>query len=229
MPQLYNGKNFCRTCSKELETRSHLFTCVGLEQLNFQAWTITMEKLKKRITKLINTNKRINESHNSSSERVNHQKNLDLADTLIDYLTKTIYSKQENRLEFTLGLLQENHVSKFKSILGKGRTSSTKARSLLCKTSFTFQKSFRKLTWNTRCSITVKTDKILGINLKARKSLKQVQKKNIQQTKKKTTEKKTADLDKKNKKDTELVENDSKIKEILYNFIESGTKWLDLR
>jgi len=183
-----------------------------------------MEKLRKRTLNLINTDKRINKAHNDTNKKANNQNDHNSIDALINYLTKTIFYKQENRLDFVLGLIQEDFVIKLRDFLGKGRTSSTRAHSLLCKTSVTFQKNFQKITWNTRCNITVETDKILGISSKIKRSPGQAHKGNG-----KKIQRKTRSPNKKSKPNAEQIKDDPKIKEILYNFIERGTKWLGLR
>ena len=122
-----------------------------------------MDKTKKNIIKVMLARSKNTNQANNNTEL------LSTANKIAEYLTTTIFDHKEGRLDFALGLLQEQQVKKLKNILGQRlpdqrRISSTIARDILGKTSKAFRNNFRKETWAYRCAQTVESDKILGLD-----------------------------------------------------------------
>jgi hypothetical protein len=201
-----------------------------------------MGKIKKGITDTI-----LVKSKDKKKEATNS--NLVLAtDKIVKDLTTTVFDHKEHRLDFALGLLQECQVKKLKNLLEqnlprKGRLSSTKARNLLEKASKTFRNSFQKTTWAYHCTLTIESDKILGLDMDNKSATKKRDKKTKSKDKGTTYKNKTIIQKSQVKKNTEkevILKKTSrsfegkfldKIKEIekeIQIYIENGVRWLDL-
>jgi hypothetical protein len=199
-----------------------------------------MKKIKKGITDIVLI------KSNATKQGVTNPNTSLAINEIVKYLTTTVFDQKECRLDFALGLLQESQVKKLKNLLGqsfpgKGRLSHTKARNLLEKTSKTFRNSFRKTTWTHRCTLTVESDKIMGLDMDNKIAIKERNKKTKAKDKGTTSKNKNISQKLQIKK---TIEKDSKeagrnlrekfldrIKEIekeIQIYIENGVRWLDL-
>ena len=149
-------------------------------------------------------------------------------------------------MDFALGLLQECQIKKLKNLLGqnlpgKRHLSSIKARNLLEKASKTFRNSFWKTTWAYHCTITVESNKILGLNADNKNGTKKRNRKIKSRDKETTPKNKTtpqkSQIKKATEKDSQHMSKNSKkkfldkvneIEKEIQMYIENGVRWLGL-
>jgi ribonuclease HI/endonuclease/exonuclease/phosphatase family metal-dependent hydrolase len=233
-PDLYKDHNKCAVCQEKEENRDHLFQCEGLKDLLDQAWTNTLNKFESEMSRLIKDiqqRKKIEKEKKGSShihtdrtlQGDKTEKSKQLGKKAAEILNQEKYKTNNSWLCFTLGLLNENLIKEISMTIGKGRTSTTKIRSLLMSTSEKFRNLFRKEVWNYRCSKTIEIDTLRNISRKNKvpKKIRQA-KKNI----KPTTRRKTKENTRSHKNPT--IEMIRGIEDKIFNWIKYGSKWLGI-
>ena len=175
------------------------------------------------------------ERSKSSSEKVDKYRKLH------NYLTEETFENKGNRLNFALGMIQEEMIIKLKELLER-KVSSSKIRQAISKASLDFQKQFRKISWKHKCNITVEIDKLLGLDLRIKKKkIRKTQQKDEKEDKEKDQQENRSEEGKKKEKGKGkkregkksgiemYIEKIDKIGSFIQDFIGSGKKWLELR
>ena len=226
-PKLYKEET-CILCKSKEETTEHLFECISTQEIREEIWKKLLEKLNKKIRLLKKKNPKDNNSSKTESKKLHH---------LIKSWKPPTEHSGKHWINLCLGLFDENQIKTWKEKTKKEEIKTTEGIKILEFLPNTLLKLVRKKLWIPRCNKIIDWEKNQGITkdkkrkktIKNGKTQKSTRKKTPHLKNTTTPEDTPIDAEKdQGEKTNKIDQPKKKVKEIIWNWVKEGKRWLGL-